>query len=574
MKVFVRGQGPVELAPEDFVGQGGQASVYAKGDVAYKLYTDPASMVPVGKLQELATIDDVDVIRPDALVLDHASSRAIGYTMRYVRDASPLCQLFPPAFRARHGLDAAAILRVVESLRERFAAVHRAGGLVVDANDMNFLVDASFSRVFAIDTDSYATPSYPASAVTPTILDPEAVRAGTADAPRFGLGSDHFAFAVLAFQLFVGVHPYRGKHPTVRTLSERMRAHLSAFDPAVSLPAVALPLDGIPGAYRGWLEAVLSGGRRDAPPASVLPSAALVALPSSRHTAALAGAANGVHLDPVGTFPSRVRAVHVGAAGDGAVLCDDGVYTLGGRRLADAPSGRGWVVFSPRLGRPVLATMGPAGATLRDLSTGSELEPPGRIDALAASGDRLVGRMGDALVELGLREVGTAVIVTPKILARVLPRATALHDGVAVQSLLGATYLSLFGEASGCRQVRVPELDGVRIVDARSERNVVGLLVADRGRYHRAVLRLGSASGHELRWVRDVEADAVELVALDSGVCLTRGDGRLEVSSAAPGSLAMRHLDDPRLTGVRLASGRGAALAFAGDVVYRLSSRA
>jgi hypothetical protein len=573
MKVFVRGQGTVALEPDDFVARGGQASVYAKGDVAFKLFTDPTTMVPVGKLQELAAITEPDVVRPDALVQDPLTGRAVGYTMRYLRDARPLCQLVPPSFRTRHGIDGAMTLRIVERLRALFLAVHQGGALVVDANDMNFLVDAAFERVFAIDTDSYQTRTYPASAITPSICDPLALASdGT---PSFSEGSDWFAFAVLAFQLFVGAHPYRGTHPDARTLSERMRRKLSAFDASVALPPSALPTDAIPEPYRSYLESVLQGGERGAPPdrhPSRLPTAHRLA----RLATASATASQGLSLEPVATLPSPVRAVLEANDGSAVVECDDGLYALGGRDLARvAPSPR-VIALSPRHARPVAAIARAGGITLHDLTSGLELEAPGRIEDVTLGGGRLVARIGDALVELGLHELGATVIVTPRVLARVLPRATRLFEGVAVQSLLGATYLSLLGGSRGCRQLRVPELDGVRVIDARADRNVVVALVANGDRRDRIVVRVSESDGsHDVRWSRDVEPELPEIVVLDSGVGICRAEGtKLEVFAAEPRSLSLRTVDDPRLPELRLARHGGSALAFRGDVVYRLTSRA
>ncbi|MBM4358121.1 MAG: hypothetical protein FJ096_08415 [Deltaproteobacteria bacterium] len=571
MKIFVRGLGSVTLEPDDFVARGGQASVHARGDIAYKLFTDPDAMVPVGKLQELAAIANPDVVRPDALIQDHRTGRAIGYTMRYLRDTRPLCQLIPPSFRTRHGIDLAKTLHLVEQLRSLFVAVHAAGALVVDANDMNFLVDATFDRVYAIDTDSYQTRTYPASAVTPSICDPLAIDAG--GHASFSTGSDWFSFAVLAFQLFVGAHPYRGTHPDVRAMSERMRHRLSAFDRAVTLPPAALATDAIPEPYRRYLRAVLQDGARTEAPERCAGSVV-----AARRVLPLKTAApnTGLTLEPLVTLPCSVRAVLESNDGDAVVECEDRLHTLSGRALATVPRGPRLIALAPRSARPVAAVVGTKGISLHDLTSGLELEPPGRLDDVTLGGGRLIARIGDALVELGLREVGSTLIVTPQVLARVLPRATRLFEGVAVQSLLGATYLSLLGGARGCRQVRVPELDGVRVIDARADRNVVVAVVASGDRRDRAIVRVSEGDGgHDVRWSRDVEPDLPEVVVLDSGVCLCRADGRtIEVFSSDPRSLAFRQVCDPRLPELRLARHGGRALAFREDVVYRLSSRA
>lgn len=573
MKVFVRGQGNVTLDPGDFVAKGGQASVYAKGDVAYKLFTDPTAMVAVGKLQELAEIRDPDVVRPEALVQDDATGRAIGYTMRYLRDARPLASLIPPAYRKRHGLDARVFLELVERLRILFEAVHAADARIVDANELNFLVDTTHTRIFAIDTDSYETRSYPASAVTPAILDPRAL--GPDGTPTFSEGSDWFAFAVLAFELFVGAHPYRGTHPDYGTLEARMKASVSAFDSRVTLPPAALPIDAIPSGYRQYLCAVLEDGLREAPPPAIGTAYSPVRAPIvSRPVPGHGG--GGLVLDASVTLPSPVRALHETADGALRVECDGGLYDLEGRRLATLSHPRRGLALSPKSARPVVVEDGPSGLRLRDVLTNTGIEPPGRLDDVTVGGGRLYGRIGDSLVELALLEIGGGVIVAPKTVARVLPRATRLFPGLAVQSLLGATYLSLLEGRSGARQVRVPELDGRTVVEACADRGVAVLLVAAPAGYDRLTVRVApDGAHHDARWSRDVDPDLPDLAVLDRGLCLARREATsLEVYDASPGSLARRTIEDPRLATLRLARHGGAALAFGGDVVYRLSSRA
>ena len=124
--------------------------------------------------------------------------------------------------------------------------------------------------------------------------------------------------------------------------------------------------------------------------------------------------------------------------------------------------------------------------------------------------------------------------------------------------------------------MHVAELDGHRVLDARSEANVVVLIVAEGGLRHRVVVRVSEVDGsYDVRWTRDIDPGELELVVLDSGVALCRtGAAPIDVFAAAPGSLTLRHIADPRLGVLQLAQTAGSVLAFHGDVVYRLSSRA
>ena len=62
MELFIQGKGKVKLGRADFVAQGGEASVYARGDLAFKVYTDP-EMLPRwwGPRYLTTTVDKMDV---------------------------------------------------------------------------------------------------------------------------------------------------------------------------------------------------------------------------------------------------------------------------------------------------------------------------------------------------------------------------------------------------------------------------------------------------------------------------------------------------------------------------------
>src|SRR5690606_19878348 len=142
--------------------------------------------------------------------------------------------------------------------------VHSAGIVIVDLNELNILVSKAIDQTFLIDVDSYQTAAYPATVIMPSVRD--------WSAKQFTELSDWFSYAVLAFQLFVGVHPYKGTHAQSagidkdKRLEHRMRNNISAFRGDVSLPKCCYPFDAIPTVFRDWLKAVLDDGKRVAPP--------------------------------------------------------------------------------------------------------------------------------------------------------------------------------------------------------------------------------------------------------------------------------------------------------------------
>lgn len=560
MRIWVAGEGRVNLRREDFLAQGGEGSVYVRGDGAYKIFDDPARALPEDKIRELGRIADPRVVTPEAAIRKTERGEVVGYRMPFVSNTEPLGRLFARSFKERHGLTPDRLVPLASELRDRFASVHAAGALIVDANELNFLVSASFDAVYAIDADSYQTPGHPATAISPAIQDPTTVTDG------FSRGSDWFAFAVLAFQLFTGLHPYKGKHPLVAAFVERVARRLSAFDPAVRWPRAALPATVIPPALRAWLEAVLAGGERCAPPTE-LGAALAVTLGGDLDSTA--------HLELILLDDLRAPIHHLVAAGaERWALAADGIYR-DGRRLADAAPRGARLALSPS-GRAVIVHAGPDGdVSLFDVQNRVALEAPLRADRIMETRGRVYVQRGEKLIELLLRDVGHHVVATSRLCARVLPHATRLYDGVAVQSLLGSIYLSLFPAAGRHVQLRLPELDGRPIVAAFADGLVASLIYRDGHDLRRAILRADAHGTYDLASEPAHDADPLALAALPSGVAVrVRQDDRLELFGCRPGSTRRREIDDAGIgADWQLTHQDGRVLCSRAGQVYRVSVR-
>ena len=199
-----------------------------------------------------------------------------------------------------------------------------------------------------------------------------------------------------------------------------MRANISAFDPAVKLPPSCDPIADIPPRLRDWYEAVFELGERVPPPLDI-------------------------------SVPEP---------------------------LADAPP-PGEILVTLGRGRRIQVRRDPD-LHLFDTDAGTPVALATRADAAVVYANRLYLRARDNLLEVRLHDGGTRVFATTRVAGRVHARATQLFPGVAVQSLLGATFVSLFVAPGRCPQARIPELDGYRVVDARLDRETL-LVLAERG---------------------------------------------------------------------------------------------
>ena len=210
-------------------------------------------MIAPGKIQELGALSEPDIIRPQNILFDD-SGTPVGYTMRALPDAIALCQTFTKAYRERNHMTPDHMLKLVQKLQAGVKHVHAHGVLIVDLNEMNFLVDTTYESIYFIDVDSYQTAHYPATAIMESIRDRHH--------STFSQGTDWFSFGIVSFQMLVGIHPYKGKHTTLQTLDERMLANVSVLNKEVRVPGVCQPFSVIPQVYRDWYTAVFERGER------------------------------------------------------------------------------------------------------------------------------------------------------------------------------------------------------------------------------------------------------------------------------------------------------------------------
>ncbi|MBV9926145.1 MAG: hypothetical protein JOZ96_14090 [Acidobacteria bacterium] len=532
-RYYIQGGGEVRLDKSDFKAQGGEGSIYVRGAHAYKIYTDPSRAIPPAKIRELSALTLSNIVRPLELLLD-SKNRAAGYSMRAVGKSYALCQLFPKAFRQRNNLTPETTLRLVRRMQEGVSHVHSKGLLVVDLNEMNFLVAEDFSEVYFIDVDSYQTPSFPAAALMESVRDRHA--------RGFSNGSDWFSFAVVSFQTFVGIHPYKGSYPPMQGLADktqlldaRMRANVSVLRPEVKVPASCLPFHLIPPAYLDWYKAVFEEGKRLPPPAD----ARAVVTTTAPAPSAFAG--------------SSLFELVLSKEFEDEIVWHDGTVTVtrssvhcGGERFTK-PRADALVVLTPRLGHLVAAYIEAGTLRLRDLTDGRDLPFYVHAEEAALCGGTVYIKQGEEVFFLEFLEFKGQILPGVRVAANVMMNSTRVFEGLAVQNLLGTHYASIFPAPGVCHQVRLPELDGYQLLDARLCRNVLLAVGARGGRYDRLVFRFADDFGsYDTRVGRDVTSTDINFTVLDTGVVLHLDEeGALELFARRKGAPEVKTFEDP-----------------------------
>lgn len=576
MKVTVKGQGDVTLTQQHFVATGGQASVYIRDGVAYKIYTDPKDAIPADKFHSLAAIQDPCVIKPSQLLLGPKNA-AIGYNMAAVAESWSLCQLFTKAFRDREHVTNDHIVDLASKLRGHVSNVHAAGVVIVDLNELNLLVSKAFDETYLIDVDSYQTPGYPATVIMPSVRD--------WSSKSFTPLSDWFSFGVLAFQLFVGIHPYKGTHAASaniekdKRLEHRMRNHISAFRSDVSLPKCCYSFDAMPQVFRDWLKAVLDEGKRLAPPdpkggvvATILTAAVRALVSTGKLTISRVRGFAGWQVSSYVESGSYTLAL-VRKEAETRVQLNDLVV---GGKLPELAQGTTLLGFTPKRDLPIALHLHQGKLTFINLKPRVVETLLLHADEIAKSGERFYARSGTRVLEVEFSELSDdkVIVSASHSVADVLSMASHLYEGCAIQNMLGSVFVSLFPRSHAGYQVRVKELDAYKIVEAKFDGKVLMVLGAKGGKYDRLVFRFDDDyAEYDLRVVSDVTPMGLNFITLASGICVSLTEEEtLEAFSSRKGAAGTRVVEDPALgNDLRLIKVEGAAGFARGDRVYKVS---
>lgn len=446
-------QQKILLADRDYVAAGGEASIYRKGTEAFKIYHDQKKLPPLAKIQELAALQSSHVICP-LDVLYNSTGVPVGYVLRFLDNVTPLCRLFTKAFKIDNAIDAGLIVELVKTMHSTLGDVHRQRCLAVDLNELNILVGATWVESFFIDTDSYQTPHFPATAIMESIRDRKANG-------RWSEYSDWFSWGVLAFQLYINIHPYKGSHPKYKPneWSRRMDDGISVFDKHVKLPSVCNPLTSIPKRHRDWFEAVFARGERSVPP---LPDASTPVAVAQQFVAVQN--TDGFTIDRIYTYDSRIQ-FQLNSFGISYVVTEQSVYRnqaiIFDRATFDRPHWKHVYVTVSAEGDPVIILSAPlTHFLLPDTHAGGK-----SIGTVASTGACFIRNNAvytvahGKLMENTFRKLGSKIIHQVKDVQSITNIAFQVFDGVVVQDLLGKKWLSIPYAPGRCLNKPVPNLD-------------------------------------------------------------------------------------------------------------------
>ncbi len=293
MDVYLRGK-RIKLDPARALGKGGEADVFdLGGGRALKLFKTPDHPDYQGAPMEQQAAEERiavhqrklrafplglprQVIAPDELATDRSGRLIVGYAMPVVAPAEPLLRYGEPIFR-RAGVANGDVVMLFREVHSALAALHAAGVVIGDFNDLNVLVTTGAQPRF-IDADSFQFGPYPCCVFTERFVDP-LLCDRHATTPRlarpYNPNADWYAFAALLMQTLLCVGPYGGvyrpKDVTRRIPHAARPLHrITVFHADVQYPKPATRYEVLPDELLQYLHRVFERDERGAFPPGLL----------------------------------------------------------------------------------------------------------------------------------------------------------------------------------------------------------------------------------------------------------------------------------------------------------------
>ena len=486
----LKGRGTITLAPDDFVAAGGEGAVYRHKRTVVKLYHDPDAAMQSGviaRLERLSALKHPVLVSPKGSVRD-SGGNPIGFYMDHVTgEAFP--NVVNTSFWDRNGFTFADANKVVEQMREPVQLVHAAGACLVDANLFNWTLAKSkggyVPRLFDVDSFIFQ------DAIPPVVAKMDSIRDWHNElvSPE----SDWFAWAVVTFNLFTGIHPYKGGLDGYKKaeMERRMRENASVFRPGIRLNAAVRDANKIPSVLRAWYHAVFEQGERSVPPSPFdqpLKSGSTARV--LRATTLAGGTGGALRMEKLHDVTNDA-AIRVFACG--VVQHASGqLYDLATKQVIGAVTSPECEVVSVKEGWLIGQMVDERlrfSFVRKDSLQSEEVSLQTQAFDLVRYENRLFVTTARGLAELSIRVLGRILLSTGNEWGASL-NATRWFDGVGIQNTMGTSIIIVPYGANSCAQVRVGELDGLKVVSAKAGNRFIAFVAADKtGQFFKVGIR-------------------------------------------------------------------------------------
>jgi serine/threonine protein kinase len=558
-KYTVRGKGETTLTDRNFITEGGEGKVYGKGSTIYKIYSDINKMIPEAKIKELEVLTSPNIMNPQNVILDQ-KSRMVGFTMDRIDNSLPICKLFTTDFRNRNNITPEIIVDLVDNIQETLNSIHEKKIICVDLNELNYLVkENDFKTPYFIDVDSYQTPNFPATAIMPNIRD--------YNTNGFNRLTDWYSFAIIAFQLFIGIHPFKGKNPNFKknSLIERMKQNVSVFDKDTRVPASTRDFSHIPSHYMAWFERLFQKGERLEPP-----SIAGLLNVMQVQTEIIDSTDNFI-IKFLRDYKNPVTSYFNFSGTDGTTTTKEGYIGKVGYDIDNANS---VLVFGEKFLTPIIATVTDEKLVLTNLKT-NVIIPNVFINAkkITKVGNKLFVYQGEKFLEVGIVEMNGKVLANVAKTYNVMPNSTQVFDGFLYSTMLEKPYL-MIPQNGNFVPVPVKELEKYKIIDGKFENGVCVITAYKDGGYDRFTFVFEGVN-YTFRKDEDVAGKSVNFTVLSNGIVVSiTDDGTMEIFKNDSSHNKMKVIHDPAISSdMKLCNNGLEVLFYRGNEMYSLKMK-
>ena len=512
-------KGIVTLTDKHYVAAGGEAAVYVNGGMAYKLYHDPADkMLPAKKMQELLAINNSQVVIPQEIIYDPSNSKPLGYVTTYVDNAEPLLKIFNKAFKVAENISFQMTNELVKQMQLVVVDVHTANCLIVDLNELNVLIKVAPTKIvpWFIDTDSYSTPSYKATAIMESVRDRRVSVVDSKGVLHYNPDtmSDWYSWAILSFWIYTNIHPYRGSHPDYKPNEKKkqMDDGISVFHPNVRTPITANPFNVIPARHLDFFQRVFLKGERGIPP--LADSNIPLLVPTQMIT--ITGT-DKLDVSELSAYTDAVTSVYQ-QMGVYYVTTKSRVYA--NKKEIGSYKARKALLCSADDSTIIMGTLNGTAVTFKTMT--SDI-PVGNIESenMFARNGAIYTMAAGKMVENVFTSFSGKIIHRANELENVSVNSAKMYEGCIIQDLLGKKFLTIPDQQGSSFSKYIPQLDGFRIISTKSDKWVTVVMAEKSGIYHRFIFIFNKDySDVQVREVKDVVYDEINFCVMDNGLCV------------------------------------------------------
>lgn len=463
----------IVLDQTTYLSEGGQAVVHSKGGLIYKIYHDPKHCMDPKKLDELKKIQNKDIILPAKPIEN--SKKLVGYTMPFVENSVTSRQFSSPSYKTTNNITPKITAELVKRFQNIFIDAHKAKCILVDPNEMNVLINSNNINLNLIDADSIATPSFGPSAIADSIRD------RLVSGSNYNEGSDWFSFAVVAFMMYINIHPYQSKHPRYKSKEwlKRMDDQISVFDSESSLTRVCNPLDVIPKQHLDWMKQVFLHKERNAPPI-------IGQVSNIQITPNVIIGSNSFIVTEVSSMQDRPSFVY---------------FSRGNIRGLDKHEGKAVVKDCYH----------PQDIILKDFNQKKEFVRNGRLYKIE----------DDSFVEKSFTTNRGKRYTFTKELEFAYPTNTRIYNGCMLKNLVGNAWITIPCKEGEAASIKIPELNKHKILNGKCVNNFAVFVTEKNKKYHRFVIKFDkSFSSYKLRKDENIVYDETNFTVTDNGICI------------------------------------------------------